>query len=152
MLWWLIPIFTGLILAIPLSMVLSSVRLGRTLARRGLLLIPQETLVPKVLRRHRHFLSLAPVKDLADPRGLFRRVLTEPALLALHCSILEATDACIAASPRTIGLAQRQLAAGGPPRVSRENRKAILGDPAALEALHLFVWTTRVTPLAAANV
>jgi hypothetical protein len=29
--------------------------------------------------------------------------------------------------------------------VSAENRKAILSDPAALNALHLFVWTTRVT-------
>jgi membrane glycosyltransferase len=148
MLVWLIPIFAGLILAIPLSMLLSSVRLGKTLAGRGLLLIPEETAEPKVLRRHRHFLALAPTKESADARGMFRRVLTEPALLALHCSILEATESCVAASPRTVDRTQRQLLSGGPGRVSTENRKAILADPTALEALHLFVWTTRITPLA----
>jgi len=145
MLAWLIPVFAGLIVAIPLSIVLSSVPIGRAMARRGLLLIPQETLAPKVLKRHRHFLGLAPPKELAESRGMFRRILTDPALLALHRCILETTDACITAGPRAIGRAERQLLSGGPVRVSAENRKAILSDPAALEALHLFVWTTRVT-------
>ena len=80
---------------------------------------------------------------------MFRRVLTEPALLALHCSILEATETCVTASPRTVSRTQRQLLSGGPCRVSVENRKALLADPAALEALHLFVWTTQMTPMAA---
>jgi membrane glycosyltransferase len=141
---WLIPVFAGLILAIPLSIFLSSVAFGRALARRGLLLIPQETVAPNVLVRHRHFLELAPSKELADTRGMFRRVLTDPAMLALHRCILEATEVGIAAGPRAIALARRQLLAGGPLRVSAENRKAILSDPAALEALHLFIWTTRV--------
>jgi membrane glycosyltransferase len=149
MLVWLIPVFAGLILAIPLSIMLSSVPLGRGLARRGLLLIPQETHLPNVLRRHRHFLALPPAKESLDSRGMFRQVLTDPALLALHRSILEATETCVTAGPSAIGRAQRQLLAGGAPRVSTENRRAILSDPAALDALHLFVWTTRVTPLTA---
>ena len=143
---WLLPILIGLILAIPLSIALGSVRLGQGLARRGLLLIPQETVATPVLTRHRHFLSLGPSKELADLRGMFRRVLTDPALLALHRSILEATETSIASGPRTVGMTERQLLSGGPLRVSRENRQAILSDPQALEALHLFVWTTRVTP------
>jgi membrane glycosyltransferase len=139
---WMLPIFVGLILAIPLSIVLGSVPLGRSLARRRLLLIPQETLAPTVLTRHRHFLALPSAKDSADLRGMFRRFLTDPALLALHRSILEATETCVTCGPRAIGLAQRQLLSGGPLRVSAENRKVILSDPAALESLHLFVWTT----------
>ncbi len=113
MLVWLIPVFAGLILAIPLSIMLSSVPLGRGLARRGLLLIPQETHLPNVLRRHRHFLALPPAKESLDSRGMFRQVLTDPALLALHRSILEATETCVTAGPSAIGRAQRQLLAGG---------------------------------------
>ncbi|HTU26098.1 MAG TPA: glucans biosynthesis glucosyltransferase MdoH [Pirellulales bacterium] len=146
MLVWLIPVLAGLILAVPLSIVLSSVPLGRWLAFRGLLLIPQETQVPKVLRRQRHFLSLSPGRELCDARGIFRRVLTDPALLALHLSILSATQTQAAASQRTIRQTERQLLAGGPIRVSTENRKAVLADPAALEALHLFVWSTPLAP------
>jgi membrane glycosyltransferase len=148
---WMIPVVAGLILSIPLSVALSSVWLGRGLARRGLLLIPEETRAPKVLKRHQHFVELGPGKELADSRGMFRRVLTDPALLSLHRSILEATDSCIPAGQQIVELAQRQLLSGGPMRVSTENRKAILSDPAALEALHLFVWTTRVNNLSAAK-
>jgi membrane glycosyltransferase len=143
MLVWLSPVFAGLLLAIPLSILLASVPLGRALERRGLLQIPQETLAPTVLERHRHFLALAPAKELADSRSMFRRMLTDPALLALHCCILETTKTCLAAAPRAIVAAQRQLLAGGPLRVSADNRKAILSDPAALKALHLFVWSTQ---------
>ncbi len=144
---WLLPILVGLILAIPLSILLGSVRLGQGLARRGLLLIPEETVTPPVLTRHRHFLSLGPSKELADLRGMFRRVLTDPALLALHRSILEATGTIVGSGSRALGMTERQLLSGGPLRVSKQNRQAILSDPQALEALHLFVWTTpRVTP------
>ncbi len=149
MLMWLIPVFVGLIFAVPLSIMLSSVSLGRAMAHRGLLLIPQETFASTVLKRHHHFLSLPPARELAEPRGMFRRILTDPSLLALHRCILEATDTCVTAGPNAIERARRQLLSGGPLRVSAENRKAILSDPTALEALHLFVWTTRVAPSAA---
>ncbi len=139
---WLAPIYVGLILAVPLSVLLSSTKVGQWLAARRLLLIPEETIATTVLERRKHLLALAPAKDSADPRSMFRRVLADPALLALHCSILEATRTGTTISHRTVLLIQRQLASGGAARVSVENRRAILSDPAALSTLHLFAWSS----------
>jgi len=143
MLLWLSPILLGLILSVPLSMLLSSVPIGQALARGGLLLTPEETKAPKVLQRHRRFLSLPPAKELADSANMFRRVLTDPAFVALHRCILTATDAAAPADAQVVVRAKRQLIAGGPERVSLENRKAVLSDPSALSDLHLFAWTPR---------
>ena len=143
MLVWLAPVFVGLILSVPLSMILSSVSLGQALRKRGLLLTPEEVAVPKVLQRHRFLLELPPAKELADPKTMFRRILADPAFVALHRSILAATEAQIEASPEQIRQTEKQLLVGGPTRVSVENRKAILNDPAALSSLHLFAWTSR---------
>lgn len=48
---WLAPALLGLVLAVPLSKVSGSVRVGRGLARFGLLRIPEETHVPEIIRR-----------------------------------------------------------------------------------------------------
>ncbi|MEO7114674.1 MAG: glucans biosynthesis glucosyltransferase MdoH, partial [Caldimonas sp.] len=48
--WWLSPILAGLLFAIPLSVSTSRATLGRSLKKRGLLLTPEETRVPQVLR------------------------------------------------------------------------------------------------------
>ena len=139
---WMVPVLAGLILSIPLSVWLSSVAAGQALARHGLLLTPEETSAPQVLQRHRHLLALPPPKELVDFRGMFRRILADPALLDLHRCILQATDAATTADTRQVVLAKKQLLAGGPFRVSVENRRAILSDPDALRDLHLFAWTS----------
>ncbi|HWB00960.1 MAG TPA: glucans biosynthesis glucosyltransferase MdoH [Pirellulales bacterium] len=142
MLLWLSPVLGGLILSIPISVMLSSVRIGQALARRGLLATPDETEVPLVLKRHRHLLALTPAKELTDGRGMFRRVLADPAFLALHRSILRATDGDRPIDPLTVRAAERQLLAGGPARVALEHRKAILSNSEALKNLHFFAWTS----------
>ena len=48
---WLSPTVAGLALAIPLSKMSGSVHTGQTLARLGLLRIPEERSVPELLRR-----------------------------------------------------------------------------------------------------
>ncbi len=141
MLAWLSPVFAGLILAVPLSLLLSSAAIGEAVAASGLLLTPDETAVPQVLLRHRHLLGVPPAKELNDLDGIFRRILADPAFVALHRCILLATDAVVRSEEQQLRLAENQLVAGGPARVSVENRKAILSDPAALQALHLFAWT-----------
>ncbi|HEY2148251.1 MAG TPA: hypothetical protein VGH32_09965, partial [Pirellulales bacterium] len=139
---WLSPIFVGLVLAVPLSVLLSSTAVGRWMAARGLLLIPEETTGNKLLERRRQLLSIVPGSKPADTDLLFRRVLAEPAMLELHCSILEATSAGVPAPPRTMALVERQLLSGGAARVSVENRKTVLGDSTTLRALHVFAWSS----------
>jgi membrane glycosyltransferase len=141
LLFWLSPVLIGLILAVPLSMLLSSVSAGQVLARHGFLLTPEETAVPKVLQRHRSLLALPAAKELLDAKGMFRRVLVDPAFLALHRCILSATNSGVRADPRQVRRTERQLLAGGPERVSVENRKAVLLDPQSMGDLHLLAWT-----------
>jgi membrane glycosyltransferase len=149
---WTAPILVGLVLAVPLSVILSSAALGRALAQWGLLQIPEEASAPEVLRRHQHFLALPPPKEVAEPQMLFRKLLTDPAYLALHCCVLEATDSCLSAPADAVADAKRQLLAGGPQRVSKENRKVLLSDPAALDDVHLFVWTTQTSASSSSEV
>jgi membrane glycosyltransferase len=44
--WWLMPILSGLILSVPLTMLTSRTSVGRWMRRRGLLLTPEETNPP----------------------------------------------------------------------------------------------------------
>lgn len=138
---WLSPVLAGLILSVPLSMILASTATGRALGSRGLLTTADETAVPQVLQRHRHLIGVSPGKELTDLGGIFRRILADPAFVALHRSILLATDAATRADERHIRLAETQLLTGGPAHVALEHRRAILGDPIALQALHVFAWT-----------
>jgi membrane glycosyltransferase len=47
--WWLMPILSGLILSVPLTMLTSRASVGKWLRRRGLLLTPEETNTPEEL-------------------------------------------------------------------------------------------------------
>jgi membrane glycosyltransferase len=47
--WWLMPILSGLILSVPLTMLTSRTSVGRWMRRRGLLLTPEETNTPAEL-------------------------------------------------------------------------------------------------------
>ncbi|MCK7582508.1 MAG: hypothetical protein MZV65_47630 [Chromatiales bacterium] len=48
--WWFTPVLAGLILSIPVSMLSSSIALGRQARELGLFLTPEETDPPAVLR------------------------------------------------------------------------------------------------------
>src|SRR5205807_927707 len=47
--WWLMPILSGLVLSVPLTMLTSRASVGRWMRRRGLLLTPEETNTPDEL-------------------------------------------------------------------------------------------------------
>jgi membrane glycosyltransferase len=141
---WLSPVLCGLILAIPLSVLLSSVSLGQALARQGLLVIPAETEPPPVLQRLRQLLGAPAAQELSDTGALFRRAIADPAFAALHRSILLATGAQRKAEPRQVRRAEKQLRAGALHRLSDEDRKAVLSDPSALASLHLSLWTNTI--------
>jgi membrane glycosyltransferase len=47
--WWMMPILSGLILSVPLTMLTSRTSVGRWMRRRGLLLTPEETHTPAEL-------------------------------------------------------------------------------------------------------
>lgn len=57
LLYWMLPIVIGLLMAIPLSAFSGSARAGQWLARRGLLDIPEELAPPKIMKRRQAFLE-----------------------------------------------------------------------------------------------
>ena len=133
---WLAPVFVGLILAVPLSIVLSSTNLGQALARVGLLVTPAETVPPPELCRLDELLVALGTTKTPDRRSLFDRLLTDPAFFALHQNILHATDSNVSMDPRQV----RRITSRAVRRMSRDDRRAIQSDAATLAELHVARW------------
>lgn len=144
---WLMPVLMGLVLSIPLSVACSSVRWGTAFRRYGILCTPEEQSPPVVLRRRDEFLTQSksdrPI-SISDSgaASLFTRVLREPALLALHCSILEATDSANSATIEVVDRAAAVVRKGKLETIAAEDRRALLGDPLALGRLHRLAWSS----------
>jgi len=134
---WLAPVFIGLILAIPLSIALSSTTLGQALARAGLLITPPESAPPPELCRLEALLGAG---NALDHRSLFGRLLLDPVFAALHQDILRATESDVPADSRSVRRVLAQVRAGGLRSVSRDDRKAMQSDAAALAELQILHW------------
>ena len=84
-LYWYAPLLAGLLLAIPLARITSSLRLGEWAARRRLFLVPSETEKFSVLE-DAHRLRTAQTEDKRDFRHL---VLEDGNVRSLHLAILQ---------------------------------------------------------------
>jgi membrane glycosyltransferase len=82
LLWWLSPVLAGLLLSVPLSRVSGSVKVGRLLARIGLLLTPDEVAPPSVVARRDALLRESP----ALPADGLRWLASDPAARSQHLS------------------------------------------------------------------
>lgn len=138
---WLSPVLLGLALAIPLCMLLGSVRFGEFLARRRLLLVPEEVAPTGVLQLQQTALARAQAarSGLLDQTEPFILVLRDPTFYLLHVGMLRATDAGrpISAEQRTrIGDLVRAAAMQ---QISAQDRRAVLSDSATLQCLHLLM-------------
>ncbi|MDE2148220.1 MAG: glucans biosynthesis glucosyltransferase MdoH [Gammaproteobacteria bacterium] len=134
-LWWLAPIVGAMLLAIPLSVWSSRVRLGRCFRRLGLFLIPEESAPPPELQAMLEYLQRAP----ADP-GFIAAVIA-PDVNALIC----ATGAGRIHSPATVRRQRLRLlhraTRDGPEQLDTNARNVLLGDPKSLSSLHFRVWS-----------
>ena len=83
--WWLIPILTGPVLAIPITMISARPDVGRWLARKRLLRIPEETNPPAILREPKS--PRATEQRDGDDNSLIRLAVTDPFVNALHASL-----------------------------------------------------------------
>jgi membrane glycosyltransferase len=126
---WLLPIAGSLIIAIPLSVWTSRVRLGVAFRKGGLFLTPEEVAPPHELGHLKALVMAAP-----PDAGAFARTVVEPRANALARGISRPRRAGAAHRER-LALAQR-AAASGPGVVGDAERAALLGDRAALALLH----------------
>jgi len=130
--WWLSPIIGGLLLAIPLSVLTSRVRVGRALRDHGLMLTPEECSEPRVLSQARH----AAAEVVAAGAASLQAAVVEP---ATHARVLSALPARAAALGDKAGAEARLLdrALGeGPAALGPADRMRLLSSRSALTFLH----------------
>jgi len=134
-------VLTGLVLAVPLALLLGSVSVGTSLARRGLLTVPEEVVPPPVLKYQHDALvdALPETKNPSDRPDLFAAVIRDPTFYALHIGILRATEGHLPISPQQLQQAEQLLLTGAVATAPAQLRCAVLGDWRALEKLHILV-------------
>jgi len=131
---WLTPVLGGLLLAVPLSMLTSSVKAGLLTRRWGLFQIPEEKHPPHELRWQQH------VAAQGSPAGGFTRAVVDPRVNALHIALLGSRAARF--GPERNALMARALSQG-PAGLTRADKMQLLADPGHLAALHLEVWSSQ---------
>lgn len=139
---WSLPVVTGLILSIPISMLMGSPRVGRFLLRLGLLLIPEEARPPRLLKRQRELSQEAHSRPSRLDR--FSQVVLDPVLNELHLAILRAGEVgaapCERADRSRLDHLRELAVRRGPGHLRRDDKLALLSDEDALRALHLQAW------------
>ena len=141
--WWVTPIVGALLLSIPLSVVLGRVRLGDVTRRWGLFRIPEETVPPPELRDLTALGAEADARCAALPpleRAGFVRAIVDPYVNAIHRMFLRAPrqlDDDLRATRRA--LVDRGVLEG-PEALEAAERRVLLLDPDAVDALHERVW------------
>ena len=148
--WWMSPVIFGLVGAAPVAAAAGSRRAGAGLARVGLLATPEEREPPDIVVRARRAAehlrtAMAAGAAAASPGdNPVRVLLSEPALLAAHCAMLERDrpaadpahdvfDGTLTVALGKIGLARDMTTALDGLDV-REQR-AVLGDADTLRML-----------------
>ncbi len=141
--WWFIPVLLGLGLAIPVSMLSSSMALGRQSRELGLFLTPEETEPPTVLRDLESILQNAePVLPVLrdNPPSRFLQVLSDPYVNVLHRSLLPERDPPGKRRRHYLEGLIQQLEEEGPDSLSPAQKRELIADPDTLLRLHALFW------------
>jgi membrane glycosyltransferase len=135
--WWLLPVIAALLLAIPVSVLSSRSRVGRSAQTLGLFLTPPETEPQPVVRAFKAYLSAAEQGPPPRLRG-FAAVVEDADVNALHV-VMQGSARGTRAAPSIH--AQRQtlvdkVLAGGPAALPGREQKLLLRQPQLLLELH----------------
>lgn len=136
---WLAPAIACLLLAVPVSAACASARLGTGLKRRGLLMIPEEVLVPRPVRRAAVLRRTYARVTAAAPD--LPRLLSDPGLRTSHLRLVEVSGERQRGQVdplEAMAIAKISEARSIPEALSwlgREERAAVIGDPGLLERL-----------------
>jgi membrane glycosyltransferase len=138
---WMSPILAGLLLSIPVSVLTSRARYGKSLARQGILSTPEELDPPDVIRfADQASAAVDPALDAASSsrRGAIAAVV-DPYVNGVHVSLLEHSEL----SPSDEALAERCLALG-PSGISKNELSELLYLAPAMLLMHRAVWLRSV--------
>lgn len=137
---WLLPITLGLILAVPLSVLVSSKQVGMWLKQRGWLTTPEERHRPSIVRRYHRYLTEE--AEASDQKHTFLEFLRDAGAVGEHLQLLEATSAVQVAQEDAVASVRQWLKSPRTSQLSRDEKWAVLSDPQLLETCHVGVWTT----------
>jgi membrane glycosyltransferase len=139
--WWLSPILAGLLFAIPLSVLTSRVKVGRSLRGRGLMLTPEETRVPHVLRRAERLAAEVGVRPASFVAAM--------ADVETHARVVAATAERHGRGGAKAGAEAARVERGlreGPEALGDDDRLRILSSRSATTWLHREVLAHRAHP------
>jgi membrane glycosyltransferase len=137
--WWMSPVLLGLVFSAPLSLLMSSVPIGRWLRAAGILLIPEEISPPPILQLQRDYLAEEMAACAATPHPLVR-LIADPLLLGLHLAMLPQDHRSLVHASTRERL-QRIALSAGPNRLTRGERLLLMQDRDALQRLHRRAWS-----------
>ncbi|MCB1898564.1 glucans biosynthesis glucosyltransferase MdoH [Cognatazoarcus halotolerans] len=135
-LWWLLPVAGALALSIPVSVFTSRVSIGRGLRENGILLIPEESQTPRVLRTLREEIEAAP-----GAPG-FREAVVDPDMNAVIRAVVNRRTRFTAATRAARRALVEEAALRGPEALDRAQKMTLLSDADSLYQLHQRVWTS----------
>jgi len=142
--WWFTPVLLGLLLSVPVSMLSSSIALGRKARELGLFLTPEETDPPAVMRyledNLRESEPVLPVLREA-PASRFIQALTDPYVNALHLSLLPEREPPGKRRRHYLEGLVHQLEEEGPDGLSPAQKRDLISDPETLLRLHALFWS-----------
>ena len=133
---WLTPVFSGLLLAIPLAMWTSSEAWGERLRKLGLLRVIEEASPPQVMRRLDELLA-TPADAAADR---FPLAVLNPGFNALHIAMLRSADEHPPVAADQLRPLERKAVYLGAGALSKPERRMLLENPATMARLHLASW------------
>ncbi|HET6656109.1 MAG TPA: glucans biosynthesis glucosyltransferase MdoH [Gammaproteobacteria bacterium] len=133
--WWLVPIVGALFFAIPLSVFLSRVRLGRLARKMRLFTIPEEIEPPAELATLNA--QLAPTVDDTDP---FVRAVVDPQVNAIHIGMLRLKRSMPAEKAKRLERIRKKALQLGPAGLTALDKADLLQDVRSMQALHFGVW------------
>lgn len=141
--WWLSPVLAGLVLAIPVSIILSKGSLGASARRLGLFLTPEEVQPPHELARLTQNLAecyknMRPIEQLRDDYGLLQAVL-DPYVNAVHVAMLRQRRPS-EESRDWFSLLRHRLLSEGPSQLTQKEKLALLLDAESMIWLHEELW------------
>jgi membrane glycosyltransferase len=142
--WWFTPVLLGLGLAIPVSMLSSSMALGRGARQLGLFLTPEETEPPTVLRDLEDGLrENEPVLPVLreTPPSRFVQALVDPYVNALHRSLLPEREPPGKRRRHYLEGLIHQMEEEGPDSLSPMQKRELIADPETLLRLHALFWS-----------
>jgi membrane glycosyltransferase len=161
MLWWFLPVFAGMVLSVPVSVLTSRSYWGARARAAGLFLTPEETQPPPELDTLRvRLASMAgagEVEERPKDSGLAEAIL-DPYVNAIHVSLLrekklnpnyaEELDKIGAGKPEVRVLGAKLLA-GGPEQLRPDEKLLVMSDADTMSWLHRQIWLRSGGTLAA---